>query len=80
MTDLLACAVCFRGAEADPLVRDGLNAGIWVLLGVTGTVLAVLALFVVRLARRARAVQSGDADAPHGLALPDGAQAGRSTP
>jgi hypothetical protein len=49
---ILMCAVCFRGAE--PAARDSLNAGILVLLGVTGAVLCCFAAFFVRLARRAR--------------------------
>ena len=50
---IVACAVCFRGG--DPIFRDSLNAGIGVLLGVTGIVLVCFALFFVRLARRSRA-------------------------
>ena len=45
---ILMCAVCFQGA--DPVMRESLNAGILVLLGVTGVVLACLASFFVRLA------------------------------
>ncbi|HEX5108535.1 MAG TPA: hypothetical protein VFV95_08820 [Vicinamibacterales bacterium] len=50
---IVMCAVCFKGT--DPIFRDSLNAGIWVLLGVTAIVLACFALFFVRLARRSRA-------------------------
>jgi hypothetical protein len=50
---IVLCAVCFRGG--DPIFRDSLNAGIGVLLGVTGIVLVCFALFFVRLARRSRA-------------------------
>ena len=53
---ILFCAVCFRGA--DPVMRESLNAGIFVLLGVTGVVLAAFAYFFVQLARRARAADS----------------------
>ena len=47
----MACPVCFGGD--DPVVRESLNAGIGVLLGVTGVVLGCFAGFFVRLARRA---------------------------
>jgi hypothetical protein len=50
---ILMCAVCFQGA--DPLMRDSLNAGIFVLLGVTAAVLACFAFFFVRLAQRSAA-------------------------
>ena len=49
---IVMCAVCFSGAE--PVMRDSLNAGILVLLGVTAVVLASFAAFFVRLARGAR--------------------------
>jgi hypothetical protein len=48
----MACPVCFGGEDA--VVRESLNAGIGVLLGVTAVVLALLARFMVQLARRAR--------------------------
>jgi hypothetical protein len=47
----MSCPVCFGGD--DPVVRESLNAGIGVLLGVTGVVLGCFAGFFVRLARRA---------------------------
>jgi hypothetical protein len=53
---LIMCAVCFVGT--DPAARDSLNAGITVLLGVTGVVLAAFGCFFIRLARRARAAAS----------------------
>jgi hypothetical protein len=46
----LPCVVCF--SPTDPLVRDSVNAGILLLLGVTAVVLAGFATFVVRIARR----------------------------
>ena len=52
MNTLFMCAVCFSGAE--PVMRDSLNAGILVLLGVTGVVLASFAAFFVRLATGAK--------------------------
>jgi hypothetical protein len=48
----MACPVCFGGD--DPMMRESLNAGIGVLLGVTGIVLACFARFFVSLARRSR--------------------------
>ena len=47
------CPVCFTGA--DPEMRDTLNAGIGVLMGITAIVLALFARFFVKLARRSRA-------------------------
>jgi ABC-type phosphate transport system permease subunit len=52
-TAIIMCAVCF--STADPVVRDSLNAGIVVLLGVTAVVLGCFASFFVRLAQRSRA-------------------------
>jgi hypothetical protein len=49
---MTACAVCFGAAE--PIVRESVNAGIFVLLGVTIVVLACFARFFVSLARRSR--------------------------
>ena len=48
----MACPVCFGGE--DPVVRESLNAGIGVLMGVTSIVLGCFARFAVVLARRAR--------------------------
>ena len=48
----MACPVCFGGD--DTLMRESLNAGIGVLMGITAIVLAFFARFVVNLARRAR--------------------------
>lgn len=48
----MACPVCFGGE--DPVVRESLNAGIGVLLGVTGIVLGCLGRFIVVLKHRAR--------------------------
>ena len=49
----MSCPVCF-GAD-DPVVRESVNAGIGVLLGVTVVVLGCFARFFIVLARRARA-------------------------
>ncbi len=48
----MACPVCFGGD--DTLMRESLNAGIGVMMGVTSIVLACFAGFVVKLARRAQ--------------------------
>jgi hypothetical protein len=49
----MACPVCFGGD--DPGMRESLNAGIGVLMGVTGIVLGCFARFFITLARRSRA-------------------------
>ena len=59
----MACPVCFT--DADPALTESLNAGIFVLLGVTAVVLAGFARFVVSLVRRADHV--GPAEAGHYL-------------
>jgi maltodextrin utilization protein YvdJ len=48
----MACPVCFGGDDA--FVRESLNAGIGVLLGVTFVVLGLFARFFILLARRSR--------------------------
>lgn len=52
----MACPVCFGGD--DPVIRDGLTAGISVLVGVTLVVLGAFARFIVQLARRSRNASS----------------------
>ncbi|MDA1183620.1 MAG: hypothetical protein O2930_03115 [Acidobacteria bacterium] len=49
----MACPVCFSSVE--PAVRESLNAGIFVLLGITAIVLGCFLRFFVALARRSRA-------------------------
>ena len=48
----MACPVCFGGD--DTVMRESLNAGIGVLMGVTVIVLAAFARFFFVLARRAK--------------------------
>ena len=48
----MGCPVCFGGG--DDGVRESLNAGIGVLLGVTVVVLGLFATFFVRLVRLSR--------------------------
>lgn len=55
----MSCPVCFGGEDA--LMRESLNAGIGVLLGVTAVVLGGFARFFFTLARRARAAEVSDA-------------------
>ena len=45
-------SVCY--APTDAVVRESLNLGIFVLLGVTGVVLAGVMRFMVSIARRSR--------------------------
>jgi hypothetical protein len=53
----MACPVCFGGE--DTLMRESLNAGIGVLMGVTAIVLACFASFIARIVQRSR-----EADTP----------------
>jgi maltodextrin utilization protein YvdJ len=48
----LACPVCF--GQSDSPMAQGVNMGIFFLLGVVGCVLAAFAVFFVYLARRSR--------------------------
>ena len=48
----MACPVCF--SASDPVVRESMNAGIGVLLAVTGIVLAAFLRFIVTIVRRSR--------------------------
>jgi hypothetical protein len=48
----MACPVCFGGD--DIAIRESLNAGIGILLGVTAIVLGAFLRFFFQLARRAR--------------------------
>ena len=48
----MSCPVCFSAVE--PSVRESMNIGIFVLLGVTVAVLASFARFFMTLARRSR--------------------------
>jgi hypothetical protein len=52
----MACPVCFGGE--DVVVRESLNAGIGVLLGVTAIVLGAFLRFFLQLAKRGRESQS----------------------
>ena len=52
----MSCPVCFGGD--DPGMRESLNAGIGVLMGVTTIVLGCFARFFVVLAKRGREYRS----------------------
>jgi hypothetical protein len=49
---VLACPVCF--GQSDSPMAQGVNMGIFFLLGVVGCVLVAFAVFFVYLARRSR--------------------------
>ena len=58
-----ACAACY--GQSDSPMAQGMNAGIYVLLGVIGCVLSGAATFFVFLARRSAAVAKAHQDADH---------------
>ena len=60
--EVAACAVCY--SDSDPVLVSSLNAGIFVLLGVTAVVLAGFARFIVSVARRANRVSLLDIEEP----------------
>lgn len=50
----MACPVCYAPA-ADAAIRESMNLGIFILLGVTFAVLGGLVRFIVQLTRRSAA-------------------------
>lgn len=50
----MSCPVCFNAAASDDTVRQSINLGIFVLMGVTGGVLAGFLRFIVSIVRRSR--------------------------
>lgn len=48
----MSCPVCFNAAATDDTVRQSLNLGIVVLMGVTGIVLAGFLGFIISVVRR----------------------------
>ena len=48
----MACPICFGGE--DTLMRESLNTGIGVLMGVTAVVLAFFARFIFKLVKRSQ--------------------------
>jgi hypothetical protein len=59
---LLACAACF--GKSDSAMARSLNASIFTLMGIAGTVLAGAASFFVFLAKRAAAIAKLERDTP----------------
>ena len=55
--DALACVVCLGNTESS--LRDGMNAGIFALLGFAGFMIVSFAIFFIYLARKARSASSG---------------------
>ena len=51
----MSCPVCFNAATADDTVRTSLNAGIFVLLGITACVLSGFMRFIISIALRSKA-------------------------
>ena len=51
----LACATCY-GGDIDSPMTDGMNWGIFTLLGVVGTVLASFLTFLIYLIRKSEAL------------------------
>lgn len=47
----MSCPVCFNAALSDDSVRQSVNLGIFVLMGITGVVLAGFLRFIVSLVR-----------------------------
>lgn len=73
----MACPVCFGGD--DIAIRESLNAGIGILLGVTAIVLGAFVRFFFQLAKRARqasavglVVSDPPAKTPPAAARPEG--------
>jgi hypothetical protein len=66
----MACPVCFGGE--DEIVRESLNLGIGVLLGVTAIVLGAFGRFFLVLARRSRESAHLVDHAPRGARRPAG--------
>ncbi|MDR3458367.1 MAG: hypothetical protein P4N60_13030 [Verrucomicrobiae bacterium] len=52
-----ACATCY-GANIDSPMADGMNWGIFTLLGVVGTVLATFLTFLIYIIRKSEAMNA----------------------
>lgn len=50
----MSCPVCFNAAASDETVRASVNMGIFVLMGVTGVVLAGFLRFIMSIVRLSR--------------------------
>ena len=60
-----ACPVCF--GQSDSPLAWGINMGVFLMLGVTGVVLASFATFFIHLMRRARLAADPTLDAQEGI-------------
>jgi hypothetical protein len=52
---LFACAACYNGEAGSPLT-DGMNWGIFTLLGIVVTVLATILVFFIHIIRKSEAM------------------------
>ena len=57
-----ACPVCFGETESGSEV--GVNAAVWVMLGITGTVLSLFSALFMRFRRRMKMTLNGTVDFP----------------
>ncbi|HTP80825.1 MAG TPA: hypothetical protein VL126_13650 [Bacteroidota bacterium] len=57
-----SCPVCY--GETTSAMHDAVNAAVWVLLGVTGTVLGLITSVILRIRRRIRMTLNGSVDYP----------------
>ena len=57
-----ACPICFGETESGS--ADGVNAAVWVMLGITGTVLGLISTLFLRLRKRLNMKPGGSADHP----------------
>jgi hypothetical protein len=64
--DTLACATCYGGNIQTPMT-DGMNWGIFTLMGVIGTVLATFLTFFIYLFRKSAALAAAAGKAPESL-------------
>jgi len=60
LQSVMACPVCFGQTESGSEV--GLNAAVWVMVGITGTVLSLISALFLRFRRRMRMTLDGRAD------------------
>ncbi len=59
---VLSCPVCFGQTESNS--NEAVNAAVWMLLGVTGSVLGLLSALFLRIRRRIRMTLHGSVDYP----------------
>jgi hypothetical protein len=56
----MSCPVCFNAATSDDTVRQSINLGIFVMMGVTTVVLAGFLRFILSIVRRANRIVEAD--------------------